>query len=93
MLCILERFSTAHANLDFIRNQDHLALRQQRQVDLSELETSLVYRASFRTARTTQRNLSHKKNKNKKAKKKKLKLVMSLLPLFPKSDIRGMYHM
>ena len=32
------------------------ALERQRQVDLCEFMASLVYRASFRTARATQRN-------------------------------------
>ena len=33
-----------------------LALEKQKQEDLSEFEASLVYRASSRTARATQRN-------------------------------------
>ena len=33
-----------------------LALRRQKQKDLCEIEASLVYRVSFRTARITQRN-------------------------------------
>ena len=32
------------------------ALRRQRQVDLCEIKASLVYRASLRTVRDTQRN-------------------------------------
>jgi hypothetical protein len=53
------------------------APRRQRQVDLCESEASLVYTASSRTAKATQRNLDSKqnktkqnKNKNKKPKKK-----------------------
>ena len=43
-----------------------LALRRQRQADLHEFESSLVYRASSRTAMTvTQRNLVFKRTKNK----------------------------
>ena len=46
------------------------ALGRKRQVDLCEFETSLVYRASSRTAGTvTQRNPVSNKNKNKKQKK------------------------
>jgi hypothetical protein len=43
------------------------ALRRQKQVDLCELEASLVYRFSSRTAKATQRN-PVLKNKNKQAK-------------------------
>jgi hypothetical protein len=43
------------------------ALKRQRQVDLCEFKTSLVYRASSRTARVTQRNpVSKNKNPNLK---------------------------
>ena len=38
---------------------------------ISELEASLVYRVSSRTARAIQRNPISKKKKNKKKKKKK----------------------
>ena len=38
---------------------------------ISEFEVSLVYRVSFRTARTTQRNPVLKKNQKKKKRKKK----------------------
>ena len=41
-------------------------LRRQRQANLSDLEASLVYRASSRTARATQRNPVSKKKKKKK---------------------------
>jgi hypothetical protein len=40
---------------------------------ISEFEASLVYRASSRTARTTQRNPVSKKKKQNKTKKKKKK--------------------
>ena len=43
--------------------------RRQRQVNLCELEASLVYRASSRTARATQRNLVLQSNKQTKGKK------------------------
>ena len=33
------------------------ALRRQRQVDFCEFKASLVYRASFKTAKSAQRNL------------------------------------
>jgi hypothetical protein len=36
---------------------------------ISEFETSLVYKVSSRTTRATQRNLVSKKKKNKKTKK------------------------
>jgi hypothetical protein len=39
------------------------AFRRQRQVDLCEFKASLVYRASSRTARATQRNPVSKKKK------------------------------
>jgi hypothetical protein len=42
------------------------ALERQRQGDLCELEASLVYRVSSRTARTTQRNSDLKKEKERK---------------------------
>jgi hypothetical protein len=42
------------------------ALRRQRQVDLCEFEASLVYTASSRTARVTQRNSVLEKNKTQK---------------------------
>ena len=45
------------------------ALRKQRQADLHDFKVSLVYKLSFRTART-QRNLVSK-NKTKQTKKKK----------------------
>ena len=38
------------------------ALGRQRQVDPSEFKASLVYRASSRTAKTTQRNPASKKS-------------------------------
>jgi hypothetical protein len=38
---------------------------------ISEFEASLVYKVSFRTAKTTQRNLSQKQNKTKQNKKQK----------------------
>jgi hypothetical protein len=41
-----------------------LALRRQRQVDLCELEASLVYRESTRTARATQRNSVKNQNQS-----------------------------
>ena len=45
------------------------ALRRQRQVDLCELEASLVYRVSSRTARAIQRNpVLKKKTKQNKTK-------------------------
>ena len=46
------------------------ALGRQKQVDLSEFKTNLVYKTSSRTdSKATQRNLvSKKKNKNKKPK-------------------------
>jgi hypothetical protein len=44
-----------------------LALRRQRQVDLWEFETCLVYRLSSRTARATQRN-PVSKNKTEQSK-------------------------
>jgi hypothetical protein len=40
-----------------------LALRRQRQADLSEFEASLVYKVSSTTARATQRNPVSKKQK------------------------------
>ena len=48
-------------------------LWRQRQGDLCEFETSLVYRASSRKVRTTQRNpvSERKKGRRKKEKKKK----------------------
>jgi hypothetical protein len=39
---------------------------KQRQVDLSEFKTSLVYRMSFRRAKATQRNLLLKNKQTKK---------------------------
>ena len=39
--------------------------QEQKQVDLPELEASLVYRASSRTAKATQRNPVSKTQKNK----------------------------
>ena len=42
-----------------------LALGRQRQEDLCEFEASLVYRASSKTARATQRNPVSKKQRNK----------------------------
>jgi hypothetical protein len=42
------------------------ALRKQRQVDLCEFKASLVYRASFRTARATQKKPCLEKPKIKK---------------------------
>jgi hypothetical protein len=39
------------------------ALGRQKQVDLCESEASLVYRASFRIARATERNYVSKKRK------------------------------
>ena len=46
------------------------ALRRQRQVDLCELEASLVYRVSSWTARAIQRNpVSKNKNKQKPSNK------------------------
>jgi hypothetical protein len=55
------------------------AHRRQRQVDLCEFKANLVYRASFRTARATQRNpvwetnkqTNHQKQKKRKKKKRK----------------------
>jgi hypothetical protein len=41
-------------------------LQRQRQVDLCEFETCLVYRASSRIARATQKNPVTKKKKKKK---------------------------
>jgi hypothetical protein len=41
------------------------ALRRQRQADLCESEVSLVYKVSFRTVRTTQRNPVWKNNTKK----------------------------
>ena len=41
------------------------AIRRQKQMDLFEFETSLVYRVSSKTARTTQRNPVSKNNKTK----------------------------
>jgi hypothetical protein len=38
------------------------ALGRQRQADLCKFKASLVYKASSRTARATQRNLASKKN-------------------------------
>jgi hypothetical protein len=46
------------------------ALGRQRQ-EISEFETSLVYRVSSRTGRATQRNPVSKKQKNKKKKKER----------------------
>jgi hypothetical protein len=45
------------------------ALMRQRQVVLCEFETSLVYKASSRTARATQGNPVSNKNKNQQTKK------------------------
>jgi hypothetical protein len=42
-----------------------LAPKRQRQADLCEFKTSLVYRLSSKTARTTQRNPASKKQTNK----------------------------
>ena len=50
------------------------ALRKQKQVDLSEFEASLIYRASSRTARDSQRNCHQKKKKKKKNHKKQTKI-------------------
>ena len=47
------------------------ALGRQRQVDLSELEASLVYKASSRTARATHRNRVSENRKQNKTKQKK----------------------
>lgn len=58
-----------------------LTLGRQRQVDLPEFEASLVYRASYRTAKGTERNclkkLSKQTNKqaNNKIFKKKFKRI------------------
>ena len=41
------------------------ALRRQRQADLCEFKSSLIYRASSRAARATQRNPVLKKQKDK----------------------------
>ena len=49
------------------------AFRRQRQADLCEFEASLVYRASSRTARDTQRNPASKKRKRNKERKKERK--------------------
>ena len=53
------------------------ALRRQRQVDLFEFEASLVYRASSRTARTTQRH-PVSKNKQKRKRKKERKILHNI---------------
>jgi hypothetical protein len=46
-----------------------LGLRKQRQVDFCEFEANLVYRASSRTAKATERNhVSKKQNKMKQKK-------------------------
>ena len=65
-------------NLESMINDKHLAwpwwctplipaLSKQRKVDLCEFETSLVYRASSRTARATQRSPVSKNKKKKDA--------------------------
>ena len=46
------------------------ALRRQRQENLCEFEASLAYKASSRTARTTQKNPVSKTNKQNKTKQK-----------------------
>jgi hypothetical protein len=54
------------------------ALGRQRQVDLCELEASLVYRVSSRTASAIQRNpVMKKQNKTKKQQKIKTKKVQT----------------
>jgi hypothetical protein len=50
-------------------------LGKPRQVDLHELEDSLVYRVSFRIAKATQRNLVLKNPKGKKRRKSLLSLL------------------
>jgi hypothetical protein len=45
---------------------------------ISELEASLVYKVSFRTARATQRNPVSKKNKQTKKKKTKKEVYVAL---------------
>jgi hypothetical protein len=52
------------------------ALRMQRQVNLCELEASLVYRVSSRTARATQRNPVS--NKTKQTNKKMIQTFTTL---------------
>jgi hypothetical protein len=44
---------------------------------ISEFETSLVYRVSFRTARATQRNPVLKKKKRKKKKEKRKEIYFT----------------
>jgi hypothetical protein len=46
-----------------------MVLRRQRQVDVCELEASLVYRINSRTARATQKNNNNKTKQNKKKRK------------------------
>jgi len=53
-----------------------LALRRQRQVDLYEFEVSLVYKASSRTARATQRSLSQ----TNKQTNKQITLLLAPIP-------------
>jgi hypothetical protein len=48
-----------------------LALGRQRQVGLCKFQASLVYRASFRTARATQGRLYTLTKKKKKSRKKR----------------------
>ena len=56
------------------------AFRKQRQVDFYESEASLVYRASSRTGRATQRNsVSKKKQTNKKKQTKTKKKERKIL--------------
>ena len=52
------------------------ALRRQRQVDLCKFEASLIYKASFRTVRAIQRNLSQKIKPNLKQKTKQQKSLL-----------------
>ena len=49
-------------------------LRRQRQVDLCEFEVSLVYKASSRTARATQRNPARKEERKEERKKEKMEI-------------------
>jgi hypothetical protein len=49
------------------------ALKRQRQADLCEFKTSLIYRAHFRITRATERDPISKNNYIKKQKNKKTK--------------------
>jgi hypothetical protein len=53
------------------------ALRTQRLADLCEFEANLVYRVSFRSAKTTQKNLISK-GRRRRRKKEKSKQASSL---------------